>query len=56
MTFDELLKEYFDTFGQNYPLMITSDVEEDEIIRDIIACIENGEPAKPTEYEEGLIY
>lgn len=56
MMLEELLNEYFDMFGENYPLMMTSQLSEREVISDIQSCIETGKPAKPVEYEDGLIY
>lgn len=53
---DELLREYFDAFGEDYPIMITAMVSADEVIEDIRKCLINGKPATPMELEEGLDY
>ena len=52
----ELLKDYYEMFGENYPLMITATVSADEVIEDIRKCLINGERAKPMELEAGLDY
>ena len=54
--FEKWLEKYYDHFEQGYPLMITSELSEGEIISDIQACIETDTPAKEFEYEDGLIY
>ena len=50
------LNAYFDTFGVNYPLMITSQMSEEEIIADIKNCIETNTQAKGFEYEPDTDY
>ncbi|MBQ1771745.1 MAG: hypothetical protein II000_07370 [Clostridia bacterium] len=41
---DNALDEYFDKFGENYPLVITSMMTNDEIIADINKYIKSGKP------------
>lgn len=53
---EQMLNAYYDKFGENYPLMITEVVDADEVIEDIVRCIENNEPATPMELEPGLDY
>lgn len=53
---DELLNEYYERFGENYPLMITSMVSADEVIEDIRKCLINGKRAEPVELEDGFNY
>lgn len=53
---DEALNAYFDTFGENYPLMITSQMTNDEIIEDIKKCIETNTKAEGFDYWEDADY
>lgn len=53
---EKALQRYYDVFGQNYPLMITSDKSEEEILEDINRCIASGEPAAEPEYEDDTVY
>lgn len=53
---DELLNEYYDRFGEDYPLMITATISADEVIEDIRKCLISGKRAKPMELEAGLDY
>ena len=53
---EELLEEYYEKFGENYPLMITSMLSSEEIIDDIRACLESGKPAQPMELDPELDY
>jgi hypothetical protein len=50
------LDRYYEKFDENYPLMITSMLSDDEIIGDIQMCLENGTPTKPVELDEDLDY
>jgi len=53
---DELLKEYYNTFGEDYPLMITEMITADEVIEDIRKCLISGKRAEPMELDAGLDY
>ena len=53
---EEALKRYYKAFGKNYPLMITSEKTEEEILADIEKCIASGTPAAEPEYEDGMVY
>ncbi|MBQ6439342.1 MAG: hypothetical protein IJJ06_04265 [Mogibacterium sp.] len=53
---EKALEEYYEHFGQNYPLMITATVDSEAIIADIERCIATNTLAKEFEYEDGLIY
>ena len=53
---EKALKQYYEVFGQNYPLMITSDKTDEEILEDIERCIASGEPAAEPVYEEDMVY
>ena len=52
---EEWLDRYFEKFGDNYPLLITTMQSSEEIIADIKRCIESGTPAKPIEYDDEFI-
>lgn len=52
----ELLKDYYEMFGEDYPLMITAMDSEDEVIEAIRNCLINGKRAEPMELEAGLDY
>lgn len=54
--FDKLLDEYFERFGENYPLVITSQVNFDEHAKRIRKCIDSGKKAPEPEYEAGAVY
>lgn len=56
MTVAKALDIYYEHFGENYPLMITDQLTEDEIIEDIKKCIEANKPSEPVEYEEDEVY
>ena len=51
-----LLQDYFDMFGEKYPLMFPSDKTEDEIVDDIRQCLINETRAPQPEYEGDLDY
>lgn len=44
---DEKLDEYKELFGEPFPLMLVMGMGNDEIIKIIQRCIENGEPYDP---------
>jgi len=54
--FDKLLDEYFDRFGENYPIVITSSVNFDDCAKQIRKCIESGKKAPAPEYEDKAVY
>ena len=56
MTLDEWLDAYYETFGENYPLMITGEISDAEIISDITKCLESNTPATPMELDSEFIY
>lgn len=53
---EEALNDYYEHFGENYPLMITGSVPVDEIIDDIEQCIEKNEKAEEPKYEDEADY
>jgi len=53
---EEILKKYFDHFGENYPLMIASTMTDEEIIDRINHCIETNQPEAEPEYEDNADY
>ena len=53
---EKWLNYYYEEFGENYPLLITSTASTSEIIQDIRQCLENGTPAKPLELDPELDY
>ncbi len=53
---EKVLDEYSAHFGENYPLMRTTTVLEEEIIKDIKQCIETNTKAKEPEYEDNIDY
>lgn len=55
MELDRLLDMYFEKFGENYPLSIVDDRDDEEIADDIRECISNNTPAKEPETDEGLV-
>lgn len=52
---DELLKEYVDKFGENFPVFLCLGMEDDEIISIIKKCLKDGEPYK-ADYDPNNIY
>lgn len=52
MKFEEALNKYYEHFGENYPLGITDCNSDDEIIDDIVKCIETDEKAKEPDYDD----
>ena len=53
---ERLLDEYYQVFNESYPLMIVSDIPEEEIIDDIERCIESGVKAEPILYDDEADY
>lgn len=54
--FDKLLDEYFERFGENYPLVITSQVSLSEHAKRIRKCLDSGRKAPEPKYEAGAVY
>lgn len=53
---EKWLDEYYEVFDANYPLGITSQKSDFEIIADIKKCINSGIPAKAQEYKADEAY
>lgn len=53
---EELLEQYFDVFGDNYPLTPTMQLSNDEIIASIKRCLETHTPAEPMDYDMAYDY
>lgn len=53
---ETVLDRYYEAFQKNYPLCITDDREEKEIIADIKLCIDTGKEAAEPEYEDEIDY
>lgn len=53
---EKLLNEYYEKFGENYPLSVGDGRSSKEIIKDIKHCIESGEKAESMIYDEDKIY
>ena len=54
MELDKLLDIYFEKFGENYPLSIVDDRDDEEIANEIRECILNNTPAKEPESDENV--
>ena len=54
--FDNLLDEYFEKFGTDYPIDRTSLMTTEEIMRDVRKCIDTGKKKPEPKYRKGLIY
>lgn len=54
--FDALSKNYFEKFGENYPICIVGQISLKEICKDIEKCLKTGEKKPPLEYEDGADY
>lgn len=52
---DKKLNEYADHFGENFPIFIARDLDEDELIRIIDDCIANDKPYE-VETEDDAYY
>lgn len=52
---DELLYEYRQTFGENFPLFMMMSEDEDKVKSIIKECLEDGEPYEP-DIIEGVKY
>lgn len=53
---EKMLSEYREKFKKPYPLFISGDKTEKEIIEEIKRCINKGEEAKETDYVKGVDY
>lgn len=51
-----LLNEYQKVFKKSYPLVITNNKTDDEMIKDIKNCILSGKPADDPVYEDDTDY
>lgn len=54
--FEKALDEYEKMFGENYPLVIVSQMSDEEIIAEIERCIASETPAKGPKYDGGSWY
>ena len=50
------LNEYYKKFGRNYPLGISGNRSNEEIIADVELCIDTNTEAEQPEYEEDAEY
>jgi hypothetical protein len=53
---DSALKAYYEHFGENYPLCVSGNRSNEEIIADIELCIDTDTEAEQPEYEEDTDY
>lgn len=53
---DVLIDEYFERFGEMYPLVITDMRSEQEVEKDIERCIRTGKKKKAPKLKQGLFY
>ena len=53
---ESALKRYYDHFGENYPLLITSTKTDDEIIKEIDLCIKTNEKAGEPVFDDDSDY
>ena len=53
MTYREALEAYRERFGDSFPLMMTMDWSDEEVIEEILRRLESGEPF---EGDEGVAY
>lgn len=53
---EEALEMYFNVFGKKYTIMITSQMSDDEIVADIMECIESKKEQEPFRYDDENIY
>lgn len=56
MGIKEALQSYMNTFDENYPLVASMEMSDDEIIDDIEQCIQSGTPAEPPTLEDDIDY
>lgn len=53
---EKALQQYVEAFHENYPLIATMEMSDDEIISDIEQCIQSGKLAEPPVFEEDVDY
>lgn len=53
---EKALNDYYEKFGENYPLFIGTDKTEEEIIDEIKTCISNNTLAKAPIFDENCDY
>ena len=53
---EKALQQYMETFDENYPLVVTIGMSDNEIIDDIEQCIQSGKLAEPPAFEEDIDY
>lgn len=53
---EEKLEQYVEQFGENFPLFIVGNMDEDEIIKVIDDCIESGEPYEIEDDDSNVVY
>lgn len=53
---EKSLQQYIEAFDENYPLINTMEMSDDEIIDDIEQCIQSGKIAEPPVFEEDIDY
>lgn len=53
---EKALQSYIDAFDENYPLITSMEMSDDEIIDDIEQCIQAGTPAEPPILEDDIDY
>lgn len=54
--FDELCDKYYETFGENYPLVITDQRTLKEVCDDIEKCLKTIKKAEKPKYKKGADY
>ena len=53
---EKALKEYYNHFGENYPLIIVENMTDDEIVQRINHCIETNQKEKEPDFEDDNDY
>lgn len=53
---EKVLNEYAEKFDRNYPLVITSLMSTEDIIKDVRKYIEKGKPKPEPRYRRGEVY
>lgn len=56
MTLNQALNQYYERFGENYPLYIVRTTSDEKEMEKVLQCIRSGEKAKEPSYESGAIY
>lgn len=52
---DRLLDEYLDKFGENFPIYMTRQMTDDQLLSTIEGAIKSGKPYSP-KIEEDVLY